>query len=609
MLFQVHTVKILPDSAWYMSNALTIHNGHGYVDADLTTPIVNRGPAFSWLISLSYSLFGVSVHSALRVVRLFFILNGVILFLLGTTLFNEKTGFCSAVLYAFTPKVHTYSAYILLDNIWPFFFLLSGYLLFYGIDNNKKTVCFAAGISIAVSYLIKETALLMLPAPFFFLLFYYRKSYKDRLPAAVLFYTAFLIPVAVWAAYLFSVNGEVVVTGVRPEALLNESGIRNESGFVELVARLFSVLHYTAIRYFYNFSNSYVYFLLPAAGYAGFRSIVLKDKRDGFIFLLFLSLIPLILLTGWFRLRFGQLLPVYFLATILISRSVLSAGDVLLSNVLKRSAIKRTQAVEKAAALILSISLCMGVFRLNRIPLLAIVNNTHRSVGFRWDSGGIPRVTGPDEKILESAGEWMRGSLPENSRILCDIKGLYPLYFYADGYFRMYAVPLVDSGGHRSGCETGVRFADRRQEGGGSNDTLFLWKKAGSADLSIKSRLYALRESSLLDFIERERISHVVFTSGRRFLESYFLNNPCFDKVMDFETGKVTIYKVRCANKKTDALMQVGNGVAGYFRSLERGAPARYRMLTRDFLGSCLRLSHDEIQGVFRGSYPTFKPD
>ena len=74
--------EIAWDMSLYMTYALNIFNGNGYVDMD-GSPVFFRGPVFPFLIAASYRLFGVNALSALGVVKLFCVLNPVFLYYFG----------------------------------------------------------------------------------------------------------------------------------------------------------------------------------------------------------------------------------------------------------------------------------------------------------------------------------------------------------------------------------------------------------------------------------------------------------------------------------------------------------------------------------------------
>ena len=227
--FQLHffllpVVNTFPDSAWYLSNALNIFNGYGYVDTDHLTPIISRGrPVFPFLISLSFWLFGVSIHSAMLVIRLFFVLNNLIVYKLGKDLFDWKVGFLAAMLCLFSSTIHEWSSHLIYDNVWPFFILVSLWLIFKACSQRKVFWFILAGISLAICFMTKELALLWLPLPLIYVLVFQSTHRRQNLRGVTLLYLAFFLCMMPWAIHVYEYSETLKV-------LLGGFGHREMSG-------------------------------------------------------------------------------------------------------------------------------------------------------------------------------------------------------------------------------------------------------------------------------------------------------------------------------------------------------------------------------------------
>lgn len=200
------TVTISPpwDLLGYMTHALNIINGQGYAYVD-GQPVLFRGPVFSLLIALSFTVFGDSPESAFHVIRLFCVVNPILIYLFGKRLFNAEVGFVAALLILSSYSLSFWS-YRHLDAVWPFFVILHCYLLYEGFETQKRFFFVLAGIALGLAYLTKEVALLFIPlGP---LMFLWIKEYRSTKHLGNIVFCLFFLVVTVlpWAFYLWQHN-------------------------------------------------------------------------------------------------------------------------------------------------------------------------------------------------------------------------------------------------------------------------------------------------------------------------------------------------------------------------------------------------------------------
>jgi len=182
--FSAHTIFVPSDLEVYSCTALNIHLGKGYVDID-GSPVFFRAPLFPVMIAMSYRLFGISYESAFWVIKVFCILNPMIVYAIGQKFFGKKVGFGAALL-VLTSYTISFFSFRHLDAIWPFFILLSTFFVYLGFEKNKSGFFALAGMSHALAYLVKEVAILFFPLPL--LMFFFISDYRKK------FYYVFLIP-------------------------------------------------------------------------------------------------------------------------------------------------------------------------------------------------------------------------------------------------------------------------------------------------------------------------------------------------------------------------------------------------------------------------------
>ena len=121
--FHTYDIAIADDMGKYMSYALNMIQGKGYVDFDGAMS-VTRGPVFPLVIAWCYWLLGVSPWSAFWAVRIFCVLNPVVVYALGKELFSKRVGIAASILVLTSYSVSFWS-YRHLDAVWPFFTLAS----------------------------------------------------------------------------------------------------------------------------------------------------------------------------------------------------------------------------------------------------------------------------------------------------------------------------------------------------------------------------------------------------------------------------------------------------------------------------------------------------
>ena len=169
ILFPLQEVSTGPDAAWYIANALNIYQGRGYVDTDWT-PVLNRGPVFPLLIAASFTLFGPSVLHAIWVVRVFFVLSIVLVYLLGLKFYGKWPGLIAALLVLSSYQINRYASYVLVDVVLPFFILLFIYLLSWAFERKTVRWFLASGVVLGIAFLVKEMAIVFAPIPLLILL-------------------------------------------------------------------------------------------------------------------------------------------------------------------------------------------------------------------------------------------------------------------------------------------------------------------------------------------------------------------------------------------------------------------------------------------------------
>ncbi|MEW6609506.1 MAG: glycosyltransferase family 39 protein [bacterium] len=126
--------------------------------------------------SFFFFLFGVNEFSSILFSLLCSIGNIILIYHLGKLLFDEKVGLIGAFLLSFYPLDVIYSTHLFPDIVLCFFTGLTIYLFLKGEDNEKKIWYLLSGISLGISYLIKESTVVI--CLFFIFYILYKRKIK-----------------------------------------------------------------------------------------------------------------------------------------------------------------------------------------------------------------------------------------------------------------------------------------------------------------------------------------------------------------------------------------------------------------------------------------------
>ena len=162
--FVVTGIDVVSDGSLYMSWALNIAHGRGYLDAG-HAPVVIRGPGFPAILALGLLVFGESAKGAFLVSRIFYVLNVLLVFVIGKRLFGGAVGLTASLLIATSGSLGLWSTLRHLDHVWPFFMLSYLLLLTVSLEKGDRRLFAASGLVLGFAYLIKEMTLIYVPLP------------------------------------------------------------------------------------------------------------------------------------------------------------------------------------------------------------------------------------------------------------------------------------------------------------------------------------------------------------------------------------------------------------------------------------------------------------
>ena len=161
------------------------------------------------MLAVSFAVADVSVFSALSVVRIAYVLNVALVFLLAFKLFRPASALSAVVLYLASGITFFTSTRVLPDNILPSFLLAGFWLLAVALKSRSSWIAILAGASFSLAYLTKELTLLFMPFPLLVLLTS-GKLRRDRQAWKTVFltYVAFAVVSVPWVILVLQ-NGHI----------------------------------------------------------------------------------------------------------------------------------------------------------------------------------------------------------------------------------------------------------------------------------------------------------------------------------------------------------------------------------------------------------------
>jgi undecaprenyl-diphosphatase len=100
----------------------------------------SKGPMIAYLIAFSTSVFGDTVFGVRFFAVVLSLLGSIILYRLGKEMFGERIGAASALLFQIIPLFSTFGVIFTIDSPFTFFWILSLYLFWKAVTNNKLQV-------------------------------------------------------------------------------------------------------------------------------------------------------------------------------------------------------------------------------------------------------------------------------------------------------------------------------------------------------------------------------------------------------------------------------------------------------------------------------------
>jgi len=186
------------DGVPYCYHAINILNG-----VERNFLFERRGPFFQLLLTMSYTIFGVSFESSVLVPQVFSCITPILFFLLGKRFFDSKTGLIAALLSALNPMFINVSCFVMRETLALFLILTIILVSYYVVTEQTKRkysiatilLGFLSGLLILTR---EEMLFIILPSIIIYLYFTRRPDFK--LKVSILLIIA-LLTIAPWLFY------------------------------------------------------------------------------------------------------------------------------------------------------------------------------------------------------------------------------------------------------------------------------------------------------------------------------------------------------------------------------------------------------------------------
>lgn len=132
------------------------------------------------LIALSFKIFGISEFSARIVSVVFGTLTILLVYLMGVKVANKRVGLLAALLITFSTWEIVWSRQARMYTEFQFFYLLTVYLFYLGLDKKDIRILLISVISFIGAYLDHVLALAFLPVVLVYLIYSKRGKLKNR---------------------------------------------------------------------------------------------------------------------------------------------------------------------------------------------------------------------------------------------------------------------------------------------------------------------------------------------------------------------------------------------------------------------------------------------
>jgi 4-amino-4-deoxy-L-arabinose transferase-like glycosyltransferase len=195
---------LIPIKSVYLGDAASNNLANALSLFEKGEPLLyRRGPLYYLLIAIFFKVFGVSVEHAVWVTRIFIPLNIALVYVVTRSMINRRTAAIASILVLFSYPLNLEASKLTLDNIMPFFMLLSLWFSWLAVERQSIGLAITSGFALGLAWLVKEAAMFFLPMFCIPLLFRKHRN-KWTLLLACLSVSIFITTLLPWFGYSLS---------------------------------------------------------------------------------------------------------------------------------------------------------------------------------------------------------------------------------------------------------------------------------------------------------------------------------------------------------------------------------------------------------------------
>jgi len=587
-LFTFTTAQILiaSDMGWHMNAALNIFTGKGYVDMGWS-PQFKKGPLWPFMISLTYHLFGVSPWSGFWAVRIFAVLNPVIIYYFGKKLYDHRIGLAASLLTLSSYSVN-YWSYRHLDAVWPFFTIISILYLYIAMEKSNYIYFSVSGILLALAYLIKQVPILLTPLPFILIFFINDYRSNKNIKGVLLWILLFSSMTLPWIYYVYSNTYNISLS------LIGPGGKAVARGFVSGDSLQFLKKYFIGLWAYYSggdnaIANNFTLAPLFICSWIYTIYLCLRGEKASLVAVLVLLLLsPVMAHVGIRNQRVGQLIILFvfsYLVTAKLCWDLTRSGLKLIKRVVQFDLGRERYVYWSVVAGLIIIQ--TFVYNKGDRGNIHFITQNYFYQSLIWGKGD-KKIVGNFGELSKQCGDWIKRTLPDGSRLLVSkpIEGK-PVYFYTDGNYPVFVMPVIQS--NRMPRE----IASKKNE-----DIIFL--SAWTARLDPRNKLFLLTETDLLKCIKENQIDYVVVHKMRNYLSEYFERNASFTKMIEFGNGAIKVYKIDDARPIGEFRMMISKKLITYLKSLRNNDSEKFVWYVNKFFEPLLDWNSEKVQELLQ---------
>ena len=232
-VFRAGPAPLTSDESLYTTEALNIATGKG-LTYPTGEPIVHRAPLYPAFLALVFKVDGVSLENAYLVTRLATLANAVLVFFLARSLFSSLAGLVAGVLAATSPYLTGLGTTLFLDGTQTTFVLASLLAFWHARQKGSLPLHVLAGVLLGLAFLVKESAILLLPLAVFYGLLYGDEKGRNRF--IIGWPGGFVAATGWWWAWVYLQSDSIYLVGyVHAAVVLEKLALAAAAAFVVAV--------------------------------------------------------------------------------------------------------------------------------------------------------------------------------------------------------------------------------------------------------------------------------------------------------------------------------------------------------------------------------------